>query len=79
MILIGAVLGRRVFGVFSGLGIAGYLGQLLPHVQGQPGDPVRVVADRACDHLAGHDLAAARGGMVSALAWTPAGGIEGVD
>ncbi len=28
MILIGAVLGRRVFAVFGGLGIAGYLGHL---------------------------------------------------
>jgi Ca2+/Na+ antiporter len=28
MILIGAVLGRRVFAVFGGLGVAGYLGYL---------------------------------------------------
>jgi len=28
MILLGAVLGRRVFAVFGGLGIAGYLGHL---------------------------------------------------
>ena len=28
MILLGAVLGRRVFAVFGGLGVAGYLGHL---------------------------------------------------
>jgi hypothetical protein len=28
MVLLGAVLGRRVFAVFGGLGIAGYLGHL---------------------------------------------------
>jgi Ca2+/Na+ antiporter len=28
MVLIGAVIGRRVFAVFGGLGIAGYLGHL---------------------------------------------------
>jgi Ca2+/Na+ antiporter len=28
MVLIGAILGRRVFAVFGGLGIAGYLGHL---------------------------------------------------
>jgi hypothetical protein len=32
MILVGAVLGRRVFAVFGGLGVAGYLGDLSWHV-----------------------------------------------